>query len=77
MDRNLWNIKSSRSAEFLKKTVKTNRNALWLKSLPFFSIILCEQAGKEQPWTKVDTYTEFAHYWLRDVIYHSLDKYQN
>ena len=37
-------------------------------------MFLCEQ--QEERWKEADTYTASTRFWLRDVIYHSLDIYQ-
>ena len=69
MERTLWSIKLSRPAVVEKCTSD--------RSLSIFSIVVCEQQGEEKRWNKADTYTASTQWWLRDVIYHSLDTYQS
>ena len=81
MDRILWNIKASKSAEFLEihlcENNRKKEDALSLEFHPFSPMFLCEQQGEEERWREVDTCAASTWYWLRDVTYHSLDTYQN
>ena len=55
--------------------VKTKGNALQLEFHPFSPKFLCER--QEERWKEVGTCTASNRYWLRDVTYQNLDKYQN
>ena len=77
LDRNLLSITSSRSVMFFKTHLRENkikRTLIRLSSIFSFFLVW---ATRGTTWEEADTYTASTPYCLRDIIYHSLDTYQN
>ena len=73
----LWSIKSSRSAVFLKIHLcekKTKRSLVGIFS--FLCNVFCEQQEEER-WKEADNYTASTRCWLQDVTNQNFDTYQN
>ena len=76
-DRTLWSIKCSRSAVFLKIHLCENkRKHSLVGNLSIFSDVFVwatRTGAMERSWQ----YTASIRCWLRNVIYHNLETYQN